>query len=309
MLLKHHEVLALQHRVAMLLVHQLGRGDIGKAAPQIEIRQHGRRLVHALIVLRARSAPEGETKTPVPTFAGGKTRRGGIIENADAIDRPIDYATFHAHDEWNRLALDRGRHGDVSRLRPFRIECLVSAAVRRLVEPVIARRRRAVGVGRLTQTRLLRTALIRRHMRTGEDRARDRIIHQRLADRIAGRPAHLQPVAAIIEPGDHAPQRVGWLVELQRGFQLPAIERNLQLARLRAFACLDLDKRIAARHEIVARRQNLDVDLSLNRRRCRLRQRRCRYKRHHSHRSRGASRKRTHPEFDHCFSPAGTAVR
>src|SRR5262249_49446867 len=113
-LLEHHQRLALQHRVAVLLIDQFGRYHESEAARQVEVVQRGGRLVDALIVLRARAAAETHGQFTVPTRPGppfaltpvyGRRLGVRIVEDRDAVDAAIDRARIDAHDVGHGLSV------------------------------------------------------------------------------------------------------------------------------------------------------------------------------------------------------------
>src|SRR5262249_31765322 len=59
-LLEHHQCLALKDSVAMLLVYKLRRDGICETPRKVEVIERSSRLVRSLVVLRARTAAEGD---------------------------------------------------------------------------------------------------------------------------------------------------------------------------------------------------------------------------------------------------------
>ena len=70
MLLQHHKGLALKHRIAMLLINELGRVQEREPSGEVEIRQNRCDLIDALIVLGACAAAECDSETTIPTLRG-----------------------------------------------------------------------------------------------------------------------------------------------------------------------------------------------------------------------------------------------
>ena len=273
-LLQHHQRLALQHRVAALAVHQLGRDHVGEAARQVQVAQRIGGLVHALVVLRARAAAEAHHQPAVPArgglVAGGHHGLGrGVVEQRDAVDRAAHRARVHAHDVGHRLALDGCGLRQVGRARE-RIGQRFEAAGRRAIEVVVAPRCRAVRIERRAHVRFDRAAFVGREQRTREDRAGVGMVGEHQFG-IRGRAAlgaglHRQRVRAHGQALDHAAQ-VAVRIARELGRHRLAVQREFQPRGRRARGRLHLDQRIAAAHELRLGRQHRDRGLVERRRR------------------------------------------
>ena len=123
-LLDHHQGLAGQRVVAMLLHDVLRRDRVCESARDGGVEDRADRLIRPLVVVGAAAAAEGHHEGAVPRGIAGVQSAGShfgrarrVVEDRDPIDRAVDRAGLDADDVRHGLALTRRRLGDIGRNR------------------------------------------------------------------------------------------------------------------------------------------------------------------------------------------------
>ncbi len=174
-LLEHHQRLALQVRVRVLVVPQLGGIQVGEAARELPVAQGRGDVLRALVVLGGAAAAEGDHELLVPS----RPREGadaGVVEHRQPVHAAVDRARLDAHDVGHGVAVAGGGLDQVARPLAGGVGERLEAVASGRVEVLHLVPRRAVGVARGGQVVLAQAALVGGDMRSGDDRSGDRVV-------------------------------------------------------------------------------------------------------------------------------------
>ena len=172
--LDHRHGLGRQHVVAVDAEGVQRRGRVRVALREHVVVEHRGRTQGALVVTRAAAAAELIAQAPVPAAAG----LAAVGQDRPAVDGAVDRAGLDAHDVVDGLARARGRLGQVGRPGVRVGERLERVGLARAVVVVHSRGGGAVRVLRRAEVGAFGAADERLLVRTREDRAGDRVVHQ-----------------------------------------------------------------------------------------------------------------------------------